>query len=722
MSRFKKLSDTISAFCPGSTASTSASASVVARFPLWKRRLAIRLLAVGWLFGGVNLSPGATMNWSGADAFANVNANWFDINNWLGKTPAPGNRICFFDRQINNTHGVTFGNSLNLPNCTIRVGWAGFNVSGLNPCGVNNAVQVKALPPSIFYPANFMLILTDNGISGTNRVLNWPEASPANIRNLIHTNQAAELYLTGGTADEVNATVTFSPTNAGLPLNPAFVGLSYEKLTLTRNIFVSDNVPLVKLFSQIGPAVLRIGGGTVDTTCWGGVSNLTPITASEVDAFAGFVKALPTNWSVIYGINFSVNNPTNCAAEAAYVAKALGPRLLGFEIGNEPEAYPWNGIRSRNFTYSNFVSQWRPLAAAITNAVPGWAITNGGRGWTLTGPASGGNTNYTISFARDEAGVISLLTQHYYRASGTKPTSTMQLLLQPDPKLPGTVTKVASAATAANLPLGFREDECGSYSHGGVRGVSDAYGAALWSLDFMFTVALNGGQGINFHGGGRSPYTPIADNGMTVLQVRPEFYGLKMFSLLPHGNVVPATIALASNIDFTAYGVRQADRAVSALLNNKDTNNTVVVSVHLGPDVTTAQLIELTGPSLHSTNGYTLGGATINPNGSWNGGAQAVLSATNGLFTVYVPPISAVLLNPVVTGRHQVVSVRQPLNASSRTRTTGVVAGSPIRERTISRRPNLLRTPIRKTRRCPRDRMSALIVSWWIPRRHGQYP
>jgi hypothetical protein len=451
-------------------------------------------------------------------------------------------------------------------------------------------------------------------------------------------------------ADGVNATVNFSPTDTGLPLNPAFVGLSYEKLAITTGFFTSNNVPLVKLFSMIGPAVLRIGGGTADSTCWGGLSNLTPITASEVDTFAGFMKALPTNWSVIYGINFAVNNPKNCAAEAAYVANALGPRLLGFEIGNEPEAYPHNGIRPHNFTCSDFVSQWQPLAAGVTSAVPGWAISHGGNGWVLTGPASGGNPQWTESFANDEAGVVSLATQHYYRADGKKPGATMQLLLRPDPKLPKTVAAVLSALKPAKLSLGFREDECGSYSHGGVVGVSDAYGAALWSLDFMFTLALNGCQGVNFHGGGRSPYTPLFDRRKTVMQVRPEFYGLKMFSLLPRGNVVPATVMLASNINFTAYGVRQADGVLSALLNNKDTTNTVTVNVNLGPDVASAALIELTGPSLYSTNGYTLGGATINPDGSWSGGIQAVLLAPNGQLTVHLPPTSAFLLKPVTPG------------------------------------------------------------------------
>jgi hypothetical protein len=446
---------------------------------------------------------------------------------------------------------------------------------------------------------------------------------------------------TGPTTNTLTTTVGFLTKKTGQPLNPAFGGLSYEKIEIANGFFTSNDVPLVKLFSLLGPAVLRVGGGTVDQTCWSGLSNTIPITASEVDTFAGFIKALPTNWSVIYGINLLSNTPANAAAEAVYAANALGPRLLGFQIGNEPEY---------GFTqYSTYLSRWRPLAAAITNAVPGWAITNGGNGWTFSG-ADGGQGQlaaFTDPFASDESGVASMLTQHYYRA-GPSTNDTLQLLLQPDPLLQTLVSNIVTAA-AGHCPLGARIDECGSYSAGGVAGVSDACGAALWSLDFMFTMATAGGQGVNFHGGGRSPYSPIIDNGTSVTSVGPEFYGLKLLSMIPQGNIIPVTMTPSLNINFTAYGVRQMNGAISALFNNKETGDTVVVTANLGPNVAAAQLIELTGPSLGTTSGFTLGGATIDPNGSWNGGVQAVLVATNGLLTVSVPPATAYLLNPLLT-------------------------------------------------------------------------
>jgi hypothetical protein len=419
----------------------------------------------------------------------------------------------------------------------------------------------------------------------------------------------------------VNATVTFSAANAGRPLNPSFDGLSYEKTQITQYFFNSNNIPLVKLFGLIStPAVLRLGGGTVDQSGWNGISNTVPITSTQVDTLAGFMKALPGNWKVIYGINFVSNTPVNAAAEAVYAANALGTNLLGYELGNEPEYYP-------NFSYISYRSRWRSLAAAVTNAVPGWAVTNGGNGWIFADADAGQGQLAAITdpFASDESGVVSLLTQHYYRA-GPGPGDTMQLLLQPDTSiLLPLATNIVGAANG-HQSLGARISETGSYSAGGVQGVSDAYGAALWSLDFMFTMAVNGGAGVNFHGGWISPYSPLIDDRTNVHRVGPEFYGLKMFSLLPAGNVIPATITVYSGTNFTAYGVRQTNIGISALLNNKDANNTVAVTVNLGTNVIGAQWIGLTGPSLYSASCYTLGGAIINAaDGTWKGGVQAVL-------------------------------------------------------------------------------------------------
>ena len=46
---------------------------------------------------------------------------------------------------------------------------------------------------------------------------------------------------------------------------------------------------------------------------------------------------------------------------------------------------------------------------------------------------------------------------------------------------------------------GYRLSECNSFYNGGASGVSDAYGTALWAIDFLFLNAQYGSAGTNFH-------------------------------------------------------------------------------------------------------------------------------------------------------------------------------------------------------------------------------
>ena len=421
----------------------------------------------------------------------------------------------------------------------------------------------------------------------------------------------------------------------------------------------TNNLALVKLYSLMGPAIVRIGGGTVDTTGWNGISNTTAITSAQVDRLAGFLDALPGNVSVIYGINFLHNTPDNVEAEGVYVASKLGSRLYGFEIGNEPEFYysPWN--------YTTFITRWRLEAAALTNHVAGWAVTNGGNGWVLVGADAGQGQLAAITdpFANDLSGRVSLLTQHYYRVGGGQPSDTMQTILSPDPSLVTLSANIASAAFSGNIARGARISECASSSAGGTLDVSDVYGSALWSLDFMGTAALNSLAGVNFHGGGFSPYSPIGDDGHgNVISVHGEFYGLEMFSLIPPGTTVPATISPTPSINFTAYGVHSANGGTSALLNNKEVNDTVNATVTVGAGVGSVLMIELTSPNLYANQGYTLDGAPINIDGSWTGSAPSVLSVSGGQVTVSVPPISAVLLIPYAWNGWDTPSAGIPTN------------------------------------------------------------
>jgi hypothetical protein len=144
-----------------------------------------------------------------------------------------------------------------------------------------------------------------------------------------------------------------SDTESTGTLIPAdFIGLSYESALLTSSDYFTPRNPsvfgLLRTFGTSG--VLRIGGNTSERTVWSTAGSSSPIerfliTPAAIDALAALLRAL--GWRLIYGLNLARGTPESAADEAAYVANAVGPRLLAFQISNEPDGFGrWSaGVR-----------------------------------------------------------------------------------------------------------------------------------------------------------------------------------------------------------------------------------------------------------------------------------------------------------------------------------------------------------------------------------------
>ncbi len=326
---------------------------------------------------------------------------------------------------------------------------------------------------------------------------------------------------------EVAGTVTVSPGVTAGHIGAGFAGLSYEKSHLTDGFFTGDNAPLIALFNLLGPSVLRIGGNSADETTWQPTATpVAPATISpecgtaSVDALGAFIEA--THWKVLYGVNLKAvgeeadggtSAVASAAAEATYAATTLGGNLYGFEIGNEVDVY--------EPSYAVFKPQWESVATAIRGSA--------GASTPLTGPAvTSGGVWFLTPFAKDEASEVNLLTQHYYRGDGHASSSTMAELLAPDPDLGPLINAGVALAKSNGLAGGYRLAETNSFYDHGAPGVSDALGSALWALDFLFTNAIHGSSGVNFHGGGAGQdgptpflYTPIAEEAGVVTGAQP---------------------------------------------------------------------------------------------------------------------------------------------------------------------------------------------------------
>ena len=117
--------------------------------------------------------------------------------------------------------------------------------------------------------------------------------------------------------------------------------------------------------------------------------------------------------------------------------------------------------------------------------------------------------------------------------------------------------------------LPYRISECNSVYDGGKTGVSDVFASALWALDFMWTVAENNGQGINFHGGSSGAYSPIVlENGAPI--PKPEYYAMLAFKYgSAGGTIIPATLG-NTLYNCSAYAGKSGNLTYLTLIN-KDT-------------------------------------------------------------------------------------------------------------------------------------------------------
>ena len=426
-------------------------------------------------------------------------------------------------------------------------------------------------------------------------------------------------------------------------IGSTFAGFSYEKSILKIPFFTPENTALIKLFRLPGPGILRIGGNTVNQTTWRGPGK-GGIYPDSVDNLAGFLKA--SGWKVIYGLNGTTSSKELTAEEALYAYNKLGKYLYGFEIGNEPDLYHSNGLKSSQFRFPDFRESWLSYHSSIIKALGTSEPPD------FSGPASAHNyKDYTVPFAEQLGSYVNLLTHHYYLGNGkaTPPPTIDSLLESMESGNNGALLNQLNALkSAADRFTGgrYRMAEANSFYNGGAPGVSDKFGSALWALEFCFTLAQNGFSGVNFHGGGSGTgYTPVAnDRDGEVLQVRPEFYGMLLFSLAANGALLPAESSGPSSL--LCYAVSEKGGSAAVVLANNSRTDAVNATVNLTGAYTNAGYMVLTAPSIDALDGETLGGSEIGADGTLTPQPLIKIALADGgkSFSVAVPSGSAVLI------------------------------------------------------------------------------
>jgi hypothetical protein len=414
----------------------------------------------------------------------------------------------------------------------------------------------------------------------------------------------------------LTATLTIDPNQKLAAIPADFTGLSYESAQLANpSFFAAENKPLIALFRELSPhGLLRIGGGTSEFTTFTteepaglppvdtvgpdtskNVKSNTPITPKGLRSLRSFLDA--TGWRALYGLNLGQGTVANAAEEAFHVQQILGPKLIAFQLGNEPDAWRTR-YRPATYAFPDFFKEWQAMRDAVLARVPAAKFA---------GPDISNKVPYFTSFAAEAPKIapdVIMLTAHYYAMGPAgSPGVTLDKLLSPDPKLERDLKSFMDASRAAGLP--FRMSEGNSCWNGGQPGVSDTLASALWGADVMLQFAAAGCAGVNMHGGGNGFYTPIAGSISTGFSQRPEYFGMQLAERFSGSTLLQTTLQCSSD-RVRAYAAERNERLQIVVINKTDQPLSISATLPKSSVGQPPEIWVLGGPALDEKQGVTL--------------------------------------------------------------------------------------------------------------------
>jgi len=203
------------------------------------------------------------------------------------------------------------------------------------------------------------------------------------------------------------------------------------------------------------------------------------------------------------------------------------------------------------------------------------------------------------------------------------------------------------------MGMQYKYDEASSFYKGGAKEASDTFAASLWCLDFMHWWAAHGCSGINFHNNRWPMYNiTICKDSAGNYQSRPQGYGMKAFDIGGHGKVVPVTI---SRTGMTAYGVMDSSNLYLTIINKEhgEYGRDAQVTVKGIEVKDSVGIMYLKAPTndVSATAGITLGDASINNSGEWQGKWTTRQPDGGGQLTIALSAPSAAIVRIGLPGK-----------------------------------------------------------------------
>ncbi|KAG8773967.1 hypothetical protein FRC12_002210 [Ceratobasidium sp. 428] len=227
------------------------------------------------------------------------------------------------------------------------------------------------------------------------------------------------------------------------------------------------------------------------------------------------------NANFYFGLNFkNPDNETNAVLVAKTTEDILGDRLLGFQLGNEPDLYAAHNRRNSSYTMDNYMNEYQIMIDDL--AAGGLKQTE-----VLIGPSTCCNWAepdlFNLGYLTKYAANLKMVAVQKYPSDNCKingnvhdPQETFGTYTTHDAvtHLAGEYTTTSAMVQAAGKPLVMMETNTASC--GGFPGISDSFGATMWAADLGLQLAYANFSQIMLHVGGQdtyyNPFTPPPTN------------------------------------------------------------------------------------------------------------------------------------------------------------------------------------------------------------------
>ncbi|MCJ1330096.1 hypothetical protein MMC10_006778 [Thelotrema lepadinum] len=396
--------------------------------------------------------------------------------------------------------------------------------------------------------------------------------------------------------------------NASAPIPESFVSFSIELAFFpdyAGNVS-SPNTFSYNLLNNLGnltgskPAI-RVGGNTQDYALYDpslkvATNGTYTSSSSDYPTILSIGESFFESYSTWPDVQFThgfnlANNGTaghdTLVATAPLACNALsGGKLLAFELGNEPDLYK----ASATWNEQSYVTDWLNKTRIIKTLIS----SNCSAAYRYIAPSFAGTHNNLDMVKTWHAGLdtdkdIIQISSHNYISGATSPGVTLQGTLM---NHTSTVSSISSQLTEmsslSNYSLPFILGETNSLYNEGAPGLSNAFGAALWGLDFNLWCASQGIRRVHMHQGTNYRYAawqPVATSKTTIGTKAPYYGSIAVAAML--GNLVVhntsiANIALPSERE-AAYLAYEDGKLARLLVVNMQAYNYTLSGTGTGP-------------------------------------------------------------------------------------------------------------------------------------------